>query len=153
MTHRLLALALALALGMAVLAGCGSDDSTNTSSSGSPSPTDGSSMTEPASADVCAARDQLVTDVRSMPNDNVQEFKADFNAAKKDLQELRSVAQAAYSEDLDNFKTALSDFADALNSLGGEGAMPALEKLGKAAGVLNDAAATLAEDIPCPSAA
>ncbi len=142
-----------LALGLALLlAGCGSDDSTSTSSSSSPSPTDGSSVTEPASADVCAARDQLVTDVRSMKDDNVQEFKTDFTAAKKDFEELRSVAEATYSDDLDNFETALSDFADALSSFGSEGAMQGLEKLGKAAGELDDAAATLAEEIPCPSA-
>ena len=146
--HRLLALVLGLAL---LLAGCGSDNGTSTSSSTTPTPTDSSSVTEPASADVCAARDKLVTDVTSMKGDNVQEFKTDFTAAKKDFQELRSVAEATYSDDLDNFETALSDFADALTSLGGEGAMPALEKLGKAAGVLNDAAATLAEQIPCPS--
>ena len=87
-----------------------------------------------------------------MKNDNAQEFATDFAAAKQDFQELRSAAKATYSEDLDNFETALSDFADALSSFGSEGAMQGLEKLGKAAGQLNDAAATLAKQIPCPSA-
>ena len=134
MTHRLLA----LVLGLALLAGCGSANSTSSSSS---------------SADVCAARDKLVADVRSMKNDNAQEFATDLAAAKKDFQELRSVAKATYSKDLDNFETALSDFAHALGSFGSEGAMQGLEKLGKAAGEVDDAAATLAKEIPCPSAA
>ncbi len=149
MTPRLLALVLGLAL---LLAGCGSDNGTSTSSSSTPTPTDSSSVTEPASADVCAARDKLVTDVRSMKGDNAQEFKTDFTAAKKDFEELRSVADATYSDDLDNFETALTEFADALKSFASEGAMQGLENLGKAAGDLDDAAATLAEQIPCPSA-
>ena len=136
MTHRLLA----LALGLALLAGCGSDnnDSAGTSSS---------------SAAVCAARDKLVADVRSMKDDSATEFATDFTAARNDFQELRSAADAAYSEDLDAFETALSNFGKALSSIGSEGAMQGLEKLGKAAGQLDDATATLAREIPCPSAA
>ena len=138
MTHRLLAPALALVLGLALLAGCGSDNNTTSTSS---------------SADVCAARDKLVADVRSMRNDNAEEFATDFATARKDFEELRSVAKATYSKDLDNIETAVSNLADALSSFGSEGAMQGLEKLGKAAGELNDAAAALAEKIPCPAAA
>lgn len=152
MTPRLPALVLGLVLGLALLlAGCGSDNGTSTSSS-TPTPTDSSSVTEPASADVCAARDKLVTDVKSMKGDNAQEFTTDFTAVKKDLEDLRSAAETAYSADLDNFETALTEFSDALKSFASEGAMQGLENLGKAAGDLNDAAATLAEQIPCPSA-
>ena len=136
MTRPLLVLVLGLTL---LLAGCGSGNNTSASTS--------------SSADVCAARDKLVADVRAMKNDNAEQFATDFATAKKDFEELRSVAKATYSKDLDNFETAVSNFAHALGSFGSEGAMQGLEKLGKAAGELSNATATLAEKIPCPSAA
>lgn len=151
MTHRLPALALALALGLTLgVAGCGSDSNDSTTTSSSPSePT----STEPAPAEVCDALDKLVADVKSLQDDStLQEYKTDVDAAIVDFREFRSLAIDAYSDDVDAFEQALTDFGDQVKSFGqGQGAMQSLEDLGAAAGNLDDAATTLVENIPCSS--
>ena len=153
MTHRLLALT--LALGLALVAGACGDDSNDSSSTSSPTPSPtATSPTEPASADVCDAKDELDADVKGMKEDNtVQEYKASLTAISQDLKDLVTVADDAYSDDLATFQAALNTFADQVKSIGSsdQGVLKSLEDLGQAAGDLGDAAQTLAEQIPCPS--
>lgn len=149
MSHRLLALVLALGLTVLV-AGCGSD-SDNSSSSSSTTPSPSSSASE--SSLVCDSLDQLATDVKAMQDDNtVTEFQASLDAVTKDFTDVKAAAQAAYSGDVKDVETALTDFGDQLKKIGnGQGAMKQLEDLGTAAGNVSDAVATLVADVPCPS--
>lgn len=150
MTHRLLALALGPFLGLTLLlAGCG-DDSNDSTSTSSPA----TSPTEPASADVCDAKDKLDADVKGMQDDNTaQEYKDSLTAVSQDLKDLVDVADNAYSDDIATFQAALNKFADQVKSIGtgDQGVLQTLEDLGKAAGELGDAAQTLVDQIPCPS--
>ena len=151
MTHRLLALT--LALGLALFAGACGDDSNDSSSTSSPTPSS-TAPTEPASADVCAAKDKLEADVKGMKEDNTAlEYKASLTAIGQDLKDLMTSAGDAYSDDLATFQTALNTFADQVKSIGSgdQGAGKSLENIGQAAVDLGNAAQTLAEQIPCPS--
>lgn len=156
MPNRLLSLVLALginALAIAVLvAGCGSDDSSNNNASPS-SPTSSASSSEPASTAVCAARDKLATDVKSLQNaSTLQEFSTDFAAIGVDFKSLTTLAQSAYSDDIAAVQKALTKFGDQLKSLGnGQDTSKNLEDLGKAAGDVNDATQALVTQISCPS--
>ncbi|MFC4782842.1 hypothetical protein ACT8ZV_00075 [Nocardioides sp. MAHUQ-72] len=155
MTHRLPALVLALALALPAAA-CGSDSD---SDEGSPSPstsssaTSSSSPTGTASAEVCAALDQLTQDVKALKDDKTAaEYSADLTAISADFKKLADVAGTAYADDVDTFQAALTTFADQLKSLGnGQGALQALQDLGQAAGDLEDALASLAGQIKCSS--
>ncbi len=157
MTHRLLTLALApcVCLGLALsAAGCGSDsDSGGSSSSTSSSPTPSTSPTGTASAEVCSALDQLTQDVEGLKDDSTAaEYKTDLTAITTDFQQFADVAKTSYGEDVDAFQTALTAFTDQLKSLGnGQGALQALQDIGKAAGDLEDAMKTLGEQISCSS--
>lgn len=153
MTHRLLALALGPFLGVSLLvAGCGGDS--NDSESASTPTTSATSPTEPAPADVCDAKDKLDADVKGMDNDNTaQDYKDSLTAVSQDLKDLVDVADDAYSDDVANFQAALNKFGDQVAQIGNgdQGVLQTLEDLGRAAGVLGDAAQTLADQIPCPS--
>jgi hypothetical protein len=129
-----------------LVAGCGSGDD---SSSSAPSP---SSLSSSAStnADVCDAKDALVTDTKAMDNDHtVAEFRASVTAISTDLADLISSAGSAYQDEIAQFEASLKEFGNQLGSIGSGNSSP--EAMGKAVGDLEDAADTLAASITCPS--